>query len=141
MDLASKLRKNMRVTKRQLWLGHLEGSEKKNLERGMEVLEIGNRIKITAGAKSSEYGMKRLSSWSWWLSVVECCPSEEGCHRQTKFSAFRQLSFRPHERGFKWQILCQWRGSENCSDEVVQRTINRILRSRGTWFHSKVEHW
>ena len=58
------------------------------------------------------------------------------------FSAFRLSSLRAHERGFKRQTLCQWRGRENCSDEeVAQRTVNRILRGRDTCSYSKVEHY
>ena len=37
--------------------------------------------------------------------------------------------FGPLERGFQRQILCKW-WRENCSDEVVQRTVKRILRGR-----------
>ena len=44
-----------------------------------------------------------------------------------------------HEREFKRQTLCHWRGSENCSDEVAQSTNNRILRGRDTCPYSKVE--
>ena len=36
-----------------------------------------------------------------------------------------------------WGLL---RRSENCSDELAQRTVNRILRGRDTCSHSKVEH-
>ena len=58
----------------------------------------------------------------------------------TRFSAFSLLSHQPHEREFKRQTLCQWWGSENCSDEIAQRTVNRILRGRDTCSYSKVEH-
>ena len=56
----------------------------------------------------------------------------------TRFSAFRLSSLKSRERRFKRQTLCQWRGSENCSDEVAQRTFNRILQGRDTCFYSKV---
>ena len=53
---------------------------------------------------------------------------------------FRLLSLWPHKKEFKRKILCQWQGSENCSDEVAQRTVNRILWGRDTCSHLKVEH-
>ena len=31
--------------------------------------------------------------------------------------------------------------SENFSDEVAQKTVNRILQGRDTCSHSKVENW
>ena len=57
-----------------------------------------------------------------------------------RFSTFRLSSLRPNKRGFEGQTLFQWRGSENWSEEVSQRTINQILRGRDTCFHSKVKH-
>ena len=36
------------------------------------------------------------------------------------------------------QTVCKWQGSKNCRDEVVQRTVKRILRGRDTCSHSKV---
>ena len=45
----------------------------------------------------------------------------------SRFSAFRLFSLRPRERGFKMQILCLWQGSENCSDEIAQRTVNGYM--------------
>ena len=58
----------------------------------------------------------------------------------TKFSAFKLSSLRPYGREFKRQTICQWRGTENCCDEVSQRIVNRILRGRDISSHSKVEH-
>ena len=57
-----------------------------------------------------------------------------------RFSAFRLPSLRLNEKGFKRQTLCQWRGNENCTEEVAQRTVKRILRSRDAYSHSKVKH-
>ena len=65
------------------------------------------------------------------------CGRGLSCRRKTlsisKINAFRLSSLRPHEIGFKRQTLCQLRGSENCSGEVAQRTVNRILRGKDTY--------
>ena len=53
----------------------------------------------------------------------------------TRFSASR-LSFLMFMRQ-----TCQRRGSKNYSDKVAQRTVNKIIWSRVTCSHLKVEHW
>ena len=58
----------------------------------------------------------------------------------TRFSNFTLSSLRPHERRFKRQAICQWWDYENCSDEVVQRTVNKILWNKDSCSHSKGEH-
>ena len=40
----------------------------------------------------------------------------------------------------KKQTWCQWQGSENCSDEVAQRTVNRILYGKNACSLSKMKH-
>ena len=82
--------------------------------------------------------MRRLSSLSWCLCMVEHCHADGGHYRLAWFSAFR-LSFFLCDREFTRQTLFQWWGSENCSDEVVQRTVNSILWGRYICFHSKRE--
>ena len=95
---------------------------------------------------SMEYGVKlstrrrRLSPLSWCLYVVEHCHAEGGHYWFVRFDAFWLLSLQPHEREFKWQTLCQWHGSENCTDQLAQRRGNRILQGRYICSHSKVEH-
>ena len=44
------------------------------------------------------------------------------------------------KKSFRSQTIYQWRESENLSEVVVLRTVNRILRGRDTCFHSKVEY-
>ena len=83
--------------------------------------------------------MRRLSLLSQYLCVVKHCHEEGGPYRLIRFSAFKRSYLWPKERGFKRQTLCQWRESENCSDEVAQRTVNWILWSRDTCSHLKVE--
>ena len=84
--------------------------------------------------------MRWLSPLSWCLWLVKHCHAEGGYYWLARFSIFRLSSLRPHKKGFKRQTLCQWQGSDNCSDEVTQRTVNRILQGRDTCSHSKVEH-
>ena len=36
--------------------------------------------------------------------------------------------------------ILPWWASENCNDEMAQKTINRTLRGKDTCSHSKVEH-
>ena len=57
-----------------------------------------------------------------------------------RLNAFRLSSIQTHKGGFKRQTLCQWRGSKNRSDEVAQRTVNRILQGRDTYSHSKEKY-
>ena len=83
---------------------------------------------------------RRLSLLFWCLCVVDRALS---CRRRTwsigKLGLISSLP--PHERGFKRQTLYQWRGSENCCDEVAQRTVNRILRGWDTCSYSKMEQY
>ena len=61
--------------------------------------------------------MRGLSPLYWCLCVVKHWYAERGQNWLARFSTFRLSSFQPHERGcFKKPTLCQWRGSENCSD-------------------------
>ena len=56
-----------------------------------------------------------------------------------RLSAFRLSSLWTQERGFKKQMLRQWRASENCNDEVAERTVKRILWDMDTCSHSEVK--
>ena len=91
--------------------------------------------------------MRWLSPLSWCLCVVEHCHIEGRHYQLARFSTFRLSALRPYEREFKRQTLYQWWESENCSDEVAQRTVNRILWSWDTCSLSKLEqcylekHW
>ena len=82
--------------------------------------------------------MKRLSPLSWCLCEIEHCHAEGADYQLRGFNTFSLSSFQRSERGFKRQTLCQWWGSENCSDKVTQRTVNRILQGRETYSYSKV---
>ena len=46
----------------------------------------------------------------------------------TRCSTLRLSYLWLHERGFKRQTLWQWRRSENCSNKVAQRTVNKFMR-------------
>ena len=85
-----------------------------------------------------------LSNESMYPSPVKFCWMffEPLLHYRFHFLVTRIMfaSLRPHERGFERQTLFQWWWSEICSEEVAQRTVNRILWGRDTCSHSKVEH-
>ena len=73
--------------------------------------------------------MRRFSPLFWCSCVVDHWHVERGHYRMARFSAFRLSSFWSHERGFKWQTLCQWRRSEKlqwyCGAKNIQQNFTR----------------
>ena len=106
---------------------HLHETEAINLVSMKDAVKLSRR-------------MKWLSPFFWFLYVVKHFHAVGGHYPLARFSTFRLSSLRPNDRGLKRQTLCYWQGSENCSDNVVQRTVNRILRGKGICFHLKVKH-
>ena len=92
---------------------------------------------ISQSAKSSVKGTNPLSPPPGIFESVQPTGFRwhaKGRHyRLARFTALRLSSLRPNERG---QTLYQKRESKNCSDQVAQRKVNRILRGRDTCSHS-----
>ena len=80
---------------------------------------------------SMENAVKLSTHLFWYLCMVENCHAGGGHYRLARCNAIRLFSFRPHERGFKKQTLCQWRGSKNCSDDVAQRIVIQNFTRQG----------
>ena len=97
------------------------------LIRTLCMIQALNLVSIEDAVKLSTR-MRRLSPLSWCLFVVEYCHAE-GHYWLVRFKAFKLSSFRPHEKGFKRQTVCQRQRNKNCNDDLAQRTVNRILWS------------
>ena len=103
---------------------------------------------LTEDAESGEYGgsgiVVHLNETIVFLVLILVCGWTLSWRRRTlsigKIQCLQIIICLAHESGLKRQTLCQWWGSENCINEMVQRTVNRILWGRGTYSDSKEEH-
>ena len=101
---------------------------------------------LIEGAKFGEYGEcgKVTHLNEIIVSLFLMCRLVLSCSRRTlsmgKISRFQTIISSAPRKRVSEANLRQWRGSENCSHEVAQRTVDRILRDRDTCSHSKGEY-